>query len=66
MDAVEYLKERKRMCGAHTFENGVLNCNACVIEFGRCWLSDDNTDGLEEEAVRVVENWSKEHPIKGA
>lgn len=55
MDAVEFIKERNRMC--KSFGSSCSNCPA-----------DNNTccDAFEwqEELVAVVEKWSAEHPHK--
>lgn len=60
MDAVKYLKEKRRMCG----EVGV--CRDCPLNELKA------TDGMScyeainnnpEEAVSIVEQWSKEHPV---
>ena len=54
MDAISYLKERERICNrfAHS------PCMYCPF--------DGNCSSLEKsepsEAVRIVEEWSKEHP----
>lgn len=60
MDAVKYLKEYERMCRSYGFD-----CGECEINKMR------NGDGCTsiinkypEEAVSIVEKWSKEHPIK--
>lgn len=53
MDAVKYLKERERMC-----EN-FKNCDGCSF-IHHC---SDFMGEYAEEAVRIVEQWSKEHPI---
>lgn len=59
MDAVEFLKEKRRMCKtirAHS------DCDKC----GLVKESSDDCDTrcfvFPEEAVAVVENWAKEHP----
>lgn len=63
MEAIEYLKEKKRMT------------EGCPSSFcGECPLESDNNGkgdycgGFEqkypEKAVAIVEQWSKEHPIK--
>lgn len=61
MDAVEFLKEKRRMCKtirAHS------DCDKC----GLVKESSDDCDTrcfvFPEEAVAVVENWAKEHPAK--
>ena len=61
MDAVEFLKEKERMC---------RNCESC----SKC-PADDQNNGLDmtcdcleaekpEEFVAIVERWSAEHPVK--
>jgi hypothetical protein len=59
MDAVKYLKERSRMC--KSFED----CSNCP--FRRSGKTDFCSrlvgDGFEQ-AVAIVEKWSKEHPQK--
>lgn len=62
MDAVEYLKERDRMC------------NSPALFCGSCRLRAEAARGHEtcvkyikehpEEAVETVEQWAKEHPRK--
>ena len=52
MDAVEYLKERARMCRSFN-----LICSDCPLFNGGC--GESNPD----EAVDIVEQWSKEHPV---
>lgn len=58
MDAVEFLKEWKRMCD----ENG--GCENCAMYNGKCCISGFPTHMVrkEEEIVKNVENWSKAHP----
>mgnify|MGYP003298736956 CR=1 FL=1 len=52
MNAVDFLKERARMC--KFFAN---SCSECpIFEFG-CGSSN------YEETVSAVEQWSKEHPV---
>ena len=52
MDAVEYLKEKMRMCDA-------TRCAECLI--------GDIHNNVEirtpEEAVAIVEKWAAEHPV---
>jgi hypothetical protein len=62
MNAVEYYKEQKRMCANYNY------CNECPL------AEKAEGDGFDyctawqrlypEEAVRIVEEWSKEHPIQ--
>lgn len=61
MDALEYLKARSRMT------------NNCKMDCDKCLLGCDKNSrgvscsGLEtnypKEAIKIVEDWSKEHPI---
>lgn len=58
MDAVKYLKEKKRMCEKSS-------CMYCPL--GRASRnSEDSCDTFirksPEEAVPIVEQWSREHP----
>ncbi len=59
MDAVEFLKEWKRMCD----ENG--RCENCAMHNGKCCISGLPTHMVrkEEEIVKNVENWAKNHPV---
>ena len=52
MDAVEFLKERNRLC--NSFRYNCLNCPA---------YNCANSEHFEE-TVALIEKWSKEHPIK--
>lgn len=60
MDAVEFLRERRRMCNAQD------NCGTCPIGI----VCDDyfvNHNYSQEKArgmVSTVEQWAKEHPAK--
>ena len=57
MDAVEFLKTTRRMCG------NMDNCTSCG-------LYNEHTDCVmrcfthPEKIVAAVENWAKEHPVK--
>ena len=68
MDAVKFIKEMGRMCKKHltttvgTFEYECGDCLfLCEID-GSCYRGD--LTEFPEEAVEIVEQWSKEHPIK--
>nr|DAG02117.1 MAG TPA: hypothetical protein [Myoviridae sp. ct4uh47] len=52
MDALKFLKERKRMCISHEY------CEGCPLKAVDC--SDEEC----EKIIAVVEQWSKEHPRK--
>ena len=58
MDALEFLKERKRMC------NSYRHCEGCPLEEGKCVVSDVAPDEDYKRIVTAVEQWSKEHPRK--
>lgn len=68
MDAVEYIREAKRLCKSRS---------VCKSASGNCPLLDENghciataniytADIIEkaEKAVQIVEQWSKAHPVK--
>ena len=61
MDAVEYLKMRKRMCDNN------LDCADCPLysynieKSGRCVEFEEEHP---EQIVEIVEKWAAEHPIK--
>lgn len=62
MDAVEFTKEARRMCLSHTVTCGgcgAWDCNehVCKVDF-----YEDQFDPAE--AIRIVEEWSKAHPIQ--
>ena len=58
MDAVEFLRDFRRMCW--TYEEPC--CENCKLEGGGCDFTDLGCD--HEKAVRIVEKWAKEHPVK--
>lgn len=58
MDAVEFLRYFRRMCW--TYEEPC--CENCKLEGGGCDFT--NLDCDHEKAVRIVEKWAKEHPVK--
>lgn len=63
MDAVEYLKTKRRLCKAHT------ECRRCPLNIEECGYAIGCPRGeLErenvEELVRRVEKWAKEHPVE--
>ena len=57
MDAVEFLKQFNRMCKAYNDDG----CKECPAYKYRC---GEEFDEQEEEGVSIVEQWSKEHPVK--
>lgn len=54
MDAVEYVKQRRRMCDYYV---NCGDCPACDYE----WCSSLN--GIPK-MIPIVEQWAKEHPVK--
>lgn len=60
MDAVEYIKQARRMC---KWYNSSYGCGDCAL-YGRCAfkLSAELTDELIKESVKTVEQWAVEHP----
>ena len=60
LDAVEFLKERLRMC--ETYSESFLCGRGCPMPFRPCEFHSF-TEGHFEQMVETVEQWSKEHPI---
>lgn len=58
MDALEFLKERKRMC------NSYKGCGGCPLIESHCVISHVTSDEDYEKIIATVEHWSKEHPRK--
>lgn len=59
MDALEFLKEERRMC--NSFDIGCVKCPLGDIG---CCVSPEETDEEFEKEIAIVEQWSKEHPRK--
>lgn len=57
MDAVEFLKQFNRMCKAYNDDG----CKECPAYKYRC---GEEFDEQEEDGVSIVEQWTKEHPVK--
>ena len=60
MEAVNCLKEKKRMCNT-------IGCSECGLSHfnnGHSILCHFFMEEFPEEAVRIVEEWSKEHSMK--
>lgn len=58
MDALEFLRERKRMC------NLCKHCEGCPLERAGCGLGTSAPDEEYEKIIAAVKQWSKEHPRK--
>lgn len=58
MDALEFLKERKRMCNSYD------GCKGCPFGDSKCVIESTISDEDFKRIVATVEQWSKEHPRK--
>ena len=58
MDALEFLKERKRLCSSYK------GCMGCPFGAADCVVRDMVSDESCKRIVTIVERWSKEHPRK--
>lgn len=58
MDALKFLKERKRMCNSYKL------CTGCPLKEEHCIISSSTSDEDYERMIKVVAQWSKEHPCK--
>lgn len=58
MDALEFLKERKRMCTSYK------GCDGCPLEGTYCVISYAMDDEVYERIIAAVEQWSKANPRK--
>lgn len=58
MDALEFLKERKRMCNCYD------ECYDCPLKNTVCTDIETALDEDFKRAIDTVEQWSKEHPRK--
>lgn len=58
MDALEFLRERKRMCKSYK------DCEDCPLEGDKCIISDIMSDEDCKRIIATVEQWSKENPRK--
>lgn len=69
MDALKFLEERERMC--RTCYDKEMECAYCPAagDYEDCLVGIDNTEffwstDVWENAIKIVEKWSKEHPKK--
>ena len=58
MDALEFFKERRRMCDSYG------DCKDCPLEGAECVIRDMMSEDTCKRIVTAVEQWSKEHPRK--
>ena len=59
MEALEFLKERKRMC--RSFGG---SCRGCPCEKDRCGITTYASDDDYKRTVATVEEWAAAHPRK--
>lgn len=60
MEALKFFKARKRMCEA-------TKCDSCKLyhmQGGCCIAPEKEKIDACEEAIAIVEQWAKDHPIK--
>jgi hypothetical protein len=58
MDALKFLKECRRM------RNSYEHCEGCSSKEANCAIIGIDSDEDYERVIAVVEQWSKEHPLK--
>lgn len=58
MDAVEFIRERNRMCDCSP------DCAACPAGRTPCGLNGGPSVEILENLVQIVEEWAKAHPQK--
>ena len=56
MNAVEFLRDFRRMCLSYD------NCTGCELEDAQCETTEKDCD--HEKVIHVVEEWAKAHPVK--
>lgn len=59
MDALEFIRERQRMCRFYSHASG---CYQCPAKYCECSVLEDMVD--DNSIVPIVEKWSAEHPRK--
>ena len=62
MDALEFLRERVRMC--NLYSNSYNGCCECPLAESRCVIGSTAPDEDLKKMIVAVEQWSKEHPRK--
>lgn len=62
MDAVKFFKEKKRMCDM--YESCQTGCPLYVEHTQKFTMCNQYCLRSPEEAVRIVAEWSAEHPVK--
>ena len=68
MDAVEYIREAKRLCKSRSVCKSASGNCPLLDENGHCTATVDicTADIIKkaEKAIQIVEQWSKAHPVK--
>lgn len=64
MDAVEFFKEKERMCKKYVINGDACMYTNCPIarELHSCIDAEDTVEGVKK-MVEIVENWAKTHPV---
>lgn len=62
MDAIKFINEKVRMCESISKNHECTDCP--LAAFAGCDLADLVDQDRVEEAVGIVEEWSKENPPK--
>ena len=58
MDALEFLRERERMCNSYD------GCKGCPFDNSKCVIDSTISDEDCKRIIATVEQWAKEHPRK--
>lgn len=58
MDALEFLRERKRMCNYYS------HCEGCPLDESKCVIDSTISDEDCKRISAAIEQWSKEHQRK--
>lgn len=64
MDAIKYLKEKDRMCKVYRPKFSDPCGEFCPLYREERYCTPSYERGHLEDVVAIVEQWSKEHPIK--
>ena len=62
MDALEFLKEKKRMCDSYSDQHNC--CGDCPLLESFCVINNVTPDKELKKMIAIVEQWSKDHPRK--
>lgn len=60
MDAVEFIRERNRMCDYYAKNGGLAGCVDCQMYDAVC----NSIRAVTDAYIDIVEKWSREHPRK--